>query len=201
MRISELARATGVPLATVKFYLREGLLPEGVRTSATQATYGEAHAARLRLIRALLDPGGLSIAAIRQVLDTLDDPPSSGYELICAAGAAIARPGGRPVDHTRLHALLSSWGVPPATDDCRHHDDLASALAALDETGFELPPGALDHYRAVTTDVARGEIDAVPTGSAEAAVRYVVLGTILVEPLLLALRRLAHRELTARRFG
>ena len=30
MRISELARAADVPVATIKFYLREGLLPEGV---------------------------------------------------------------------------------------------------------------------------------------------------------------------------
>lgn len=200
MRISELAQRAGVPVATIKYYLRERLLPEGALTSATQAQYGDAHLARLRLIRALLDPGGLSIAAIRRVLDTLEHPPTSPYDLICAAGAALTRPSA-PVDHTRLHALLADWGVPREVDDCRHHDDLAAALAALDEAGFALPPGALDHYRAVTTEVARAEIAGVPDGSAEDAVRYVVLGTILVEPLLLALRRLAHRELTAERFG
>jgi hypothetical protein len=32
-------------------------------------------------------------------------------------------------------------------------------------------------------------------------VRYVVLGTVLVEPLILALRRLADQEASARRFG
>ena len=40
----------------------------------------------------------------------------------------------------------------------------------------------------------------VPTDSAEAAVRYVVLGPVLVEPLLLALRRMAQQEASARRF-
>ncbi len=57
MRISELSRTTGVPIATIKFYLREHLLPEGTRTSATQAQYGEEHVSRLRLVRALIGPG------------------------------------------------------------------------------------------------------------------------------------------------
>ena len=51
MRISELSSQTGVPVATIKFYLREKLLQEGIRTSATQAQYNESHVARLRLIR------------------------------------------------------------------------------------------------------------------------------------------------------
>ena len=37
MRISALAAAAGLPVATVKYYLREGLLQSGVATSATQA--------------------------------------------------------------------------------------------------------------------------------------------------------------------
>ena len=200
MRISELARETGVPVATIKYYLREQLLPEGTRTSATQAQYGEEHVARLRLVRALIGPGGLSIAAVHRVLDAIEHPPTSPYELICAAGAAVTR-AADPVDHGRLHALLRNWGVDLATEDCRSHDDLAAALAAADAAGFPLADDALTDYRAQITAVAQREIDGVPTGSATAAVRYVVLGTVLVEPVLLALRRLAHRELTARRFG
>ena len=38
----------------MKFYLREGLLPAGTATSATQATYDAGHLRRLRLVRALL---------------------------------------------------------------------------------------------------------------------------------------------------
>ena len=64
MRISELSRTSDVPVATIKYYLRERLLPEGRRTSATQAQYDDSHLARLRLIRALLGPGGLSVARL-----------------------------------------------------------------------------------------------------------------------------------------
>jgi DNA-binding transcriptional MerR regulator len=54
MRISELSSHTEIPVATIKFYLRENLLHEGVRTAATQSQYDQSHVARLRLIRALL---------------------------------------------------------------------------------------------------------------------------------------------------
>jgi DNA-binding transcriptional MerR regulator len=200
VRISELARRTDVPVATIKFYLRERLLPEGMLTAATQAQYGEDHVARLRLIRALTGPGGLSIAAVRRVLEALDHPPSSRYDLICAAGAAVTG-GGEPTDHTRVHALLVDWGIDPAAEDCRAHQDLAAALEAAAAGGLPLSEDALRAYRDQMHAVAEREISGVPTGSAVEAVRYVVLGTVLVEPVLLALRRLAHRRLTAERFG
>ena len=198
MRISELARESSVPVATIKFYLRERLLPDGTRTAATQAQYAEEHLARLRLIRALIGPGGLSLAGVRQVLDAMEHPPEQVSDLIRVAGTAVGRPG-EPVDHTRVHALLAGWGV--GHEDCRAHDDLAAAVEAAASAGFPLDDDALADYRQQMTAVARREIDGIPTGSATEAVRYVVLGTVLVEPVLLALRRLAHRQLTAERFG
>ncbi len=60
MRISELAARTGVPLATVKYYLREGLLMPGHATSATQAQYDDSHVRRLGLVRALAAQGSRS---------------------------------------------------------------------------------------------------------------------------------------------
>jgi DNA-binding transcriptional MerR regulator len=171
MRISELSSKTGVPVATIKFYLRENLLHDGVRTAATQAQYDESHVARLRLIRALLGPGGLSIAAAHRVMQAIDGPPESLHELLGIAAGAVAGP------------------------------NLEDALRALDQAGFELAEGALDMYRDHMRQIAEFEIDNVPTYSPAAAVRYVVLGTVLVEPLILALRRQAEHEASARRFG
>ena len=62
------------------------------------------------------------------------------------------------------------------------------------------PAGFWAVIASTPTIAAALEVGAVPTDSAAAAVRYVVLGTVLVEPLLLTLRRMAHQELSARRF-
>ena len=90
MRISELSSHTEIPVATVKFYLRENLLHEGVRTAATQSQYDQSHVARLRLIRALLGPGGLSVAAAHQVIQAIEEPPESVHELLAVAAVWVS---------------------------------------------------------------------------------------------------------------
>jgi Cd(II)/Pb(II)-responsive transcriptional regulator len=51
MKIGELARHTGTPVETIRYYEREGLLPETARTEGNYRIYGEAHAERLLFIR------------------------------------------------------------------------------------------------------------------------------------------------------
>jgi DNA-binding transcriptional MerR regulator len=201
VRISELSQNSGVPVPTIKFYLREGLLHEGVRTSATQAQYDESHVARLRLIRALVGPGGCSIATVRRVLQAIEDPPPSINDLLGVAMAGSGLPAERHPDHDRVHQLLQQWGWRITDKDCPTHDALAEALGAMDAAGFVLPESALEMYRDHMEQVAAYELATVPTGSAAETVRYVVLGTVLPEPLMLALRRMAQQEASARRFG
>ena len=201
MRISELSTQTGVPVATIKFYLRESLLPEGVRTSATQAQYDESHVARLRLIRALLGPGGLSVAAAHRVIQAIEEPPASVHELLGVAARAVARPGVVTDGDPRVEELMQRCAWQIDEKDHPTYAVLEEALRALDEAGFELPEGALDVYVKHMRQIAEYEIENVPTDSPTAAVRYVVLGTVLIEPVILALRRLAQAEASARRFG
>ena len=201
MRISELADASGVPLATVKYYLREKLLPEGERTSATQARYGDAHVRRLRLVRALLGPGGLSVARARGVLAALDVEHESVGEVLGVAQHAVTPAAPEGVDHTRARALVERWGWTVDPDDGPVLAALEVAVDGLEAAGFDLPAERLDGYARAMLDVAQAEIDGVPLESVDAAVQYVVLGTVLVEPLLLALRRLAQQDASWRRFG
>src|SRR5918999_1379911 len=95
VQISELARRAGVPVATVKYYLREGLLPQGELTGAIEALH--------------------------------------------AAGAA-------PSDER------------------------------------------LDRYAEAAGRIGEQDVAEVPTGSVAEAVRFVVVNTVLLEPVLLALR-------------
>ncbi len=200
VRISELSRRSGVPVATIKFYLRERLLPEGVLTSATQAQYDEQHLDRLRLIRSLVGVGGLSVARARDVVQAIDSPPESLHRLFGEVTGAV-RPQVEPHGHDRVHTLMQTWGWEIDTHDEDACQSLVDALDAIDDAGFTLADGALELYRRSMTDVAEFELDHVPDDSVAAAVRYVVLGSVLVEPLLLALRRLAQQQASARRFG
>lgn len=207
MRVSELARRADVPIATVKFYLREGLLHEGVRTSATQASYDDSHVQRLRMVKALATVGGMSLARIKQVLDALAHPPESMHDLLGVASGTgrelrgLAGTGGRITDsHEAVHAMLRDWGWDPSDTWCTSHEAVATALDSLAAAGFDLPNEVLEDYREHVMAIATHEVERVPTGSREEALRYVALGVPLVEPLLLALRRLGHQQASKRVF-
>jgi len=199
MRVSELADQSGVPVATIKYYLREGLLHDGQLTSATQASYDDSHVRRLKLIRALVVGAGLSIAVVRDLLGGLDVPPA-GNELLGIAHHALARPVSDTADTAEVDGMLAQWGWASDGCDVVGKAAVAEALEGVRSAGFELPEGMLDTYARTMHEVAEAEIAGVPTDSAEAAVRYVVLGTVLVEPLLLALRRLAQQSASYERF-
>ena len=51
MKIGELAHHTGTQVETIRYYEREGLLPETARTDGNYRIYGTTHADRLRFIR------------------------------------------------------------------------------------------------------------------------------------------------------
>ncbi|MDN3521609.1 Cd(II)/Pb(II)-responsive transcriptional regulator [Halomonas ramblicola] len=73
MKIGELARRTGCPVETIRYYEREGLLPEPARSAANYRLYGEPHAERLAFIRhcRALD---MTLGEIRALLDCHDHP-------------------------------------------------------------------------------------------------------------------------------
>ncbi|MGW3485257.1 MerR family transcriptional regulator [Rhodococcus indonesiensis] len=201
MRISELVDRTGVPLATVKYYLREGLLMPGEATSATQARYDERHVRRLALIRALAAQG-LPLPRIREIVRLLDGNDES---LFVALGRAVAAlppyPPEEPASHDypRARRVLERLGQ---LYDPRFAAvaQLERALAALDSAGLSMSDERIDVYGRHVLGIAEIDIDLLPTRSREATVEAAVLGTALYEPVLTAMRRLAHQHLAARRF-
>ena len=199
MRMAELAAQAEVTVPTIKFYLREGLLPEGVRTGPTQAEYDDAHVKRLRVIRSLLD-AGVTLAAARHVLDAIDDPPPP-FEMLGVAHSAVIAPVSGALDVAEASELAERVGWQPGLCDDAVLDQLARALATLDRAGFTPPPGVLDAYVSAARSMAEAEIADIPSDSRESAVRYVVLGTVLVEPLILALRRVAEQVVSFERFA
>jgi DNA-binding transcriptional MerR regulator len=69
MKISELAEAASVPVATVRHYLREGLLPEGRKTSRNMAYYPPELVDRIRLIKLLQEERFMPLRVIRELLE------------------------------------------------------------------------------------------------------------------------------------
>lgn len=199
MRISQLSEATGVPVATIKYYIRKCLLPRGRSTAPNQARYDETHVARLRLIRSLREVADLPITTIARVVAVLDDPAdvAESRHVVTALQALDPQPAKTtPEARAVVDRLLSRlrWEIHPEAPGYRA---LAGAIAALDEHW----PGAysmegLERYAAIAAELAEQEIPADwdPSENGSESVAYAVLGTILFEPVILALRRIAHAE-------
>lgn len=51
MKIGELATASATPVETIRYYEREGLLPQPTRTASNYRIYEEQHLERLQFIR------------------------------------------------------------------------------------------------------------------------------------------------------
>jgi DNA-binding transcriptional MerR regulator len=69
LKMRELAAASGVSSGTIKHYLREGLLPEPVRTSRNMAYYPPEFVERIRLIKQLQEERFMPLRLIKQMLD------------------------------------------------------------------------------------------------------------------------------------
>jgi DNA-binding transcriptional MerR regulator len=74
LKISEIAERAEVPVATVRHYLREGLLPEPVKTSRNMAYYPPEFVDRIRLIKQLQEERFLPLKVIRDLLDAGETP-------------------------------------------------------------------------------------------------------------------------------
>lgn len=214
MRLAELSTATGVSTATLKYYLREGLLMPGTPTSATRSTYAPAHVDRVRLVRALLEIGGLSIADVRGVLTALDNPPDSVSELLGYAHSALPGPGSAsgsasgstsaPAERadSRVTELLAAlgWAVYP---DSPARAGLSRALHAAAAAGVPVTDERLRRYARACQDIAGIDLDYVASDAQDTTdmLRIVVVGTVMVDPVLVALRRLAQEAVSREVLG
>jgi DNA-binding transcriptional MerR regulator len=203
VRLAELSDSTGVAVATLKYYLREGLLHPGRTVSRTQAEYDETHVDRVRLVRALIEVGGMSLAAVKRVLDVLTTPGEARLEVLEAAQRTLATEGSAAptacgddggARRGRVHDWMDrrGWQVDPADPFVA---DLERAWAACDDVGIGFDEERLDRYADHMEGVAEVDVRSVPD-EPHAAVRHVVLGTVLVDPVLIALRRLAQQHVS-----
>lgn len=212
MRLSELSEQSGVSTATIKYYLRERLLPPGRRISATQAEYDEGHLRRLRLVRALIQIGRLPVATAREVLAHVDDE-SLGRTI--RLGAALwALPHGPDPDEdapetatarAEVTRLLGELGWETALelgDLSPVHRSLVASVATLGKLGYPCDIAYLTRQARIMEQAAVHDLDEMETYASEAEqVENAIASAVLYEPLLMSLRRLAQSEESARRYG
>ncbi|MET1065441.1 MAG: MerR family transcriptional regulator [Arthrobacter sp.] len=198
--MAELSKTSGVPAATIKFYLREGLLPAGERTGPNQSRYGEEHLRRLRLIRGLLDVGGLSVAAARTVLASVDSDSPLAYSFGVAQRAVSTTIDPGEVDPKALASvdrLVEDWHV-----SAENPGRLAAArvVETFDSLGQRDEGNWFSRYAAAALLVAEADLDLVEArGSREAMAETVVVGTVLGDALFSGLRRAAQEHVSALR--
>jgi DNA-binding transcriptional MerR regulator len=205
MRMSQLSTLSGVPVATVKYYLREGLLFPGAPTAVNQADYGETHVRRLSLIRALIDVGGLSVATARDVLDAVDTPDAPLAAVFERAQVSVSQTdlytrAGSDAARAWVDELVRSngWNVSETNPGRTAAANVIDAFVGINHPELV---DLLHGYAAAALAVAQADLDAVarqPDVSAMA--ETVVAGTVLGDAMFAALRRIAQEHVTSERF-
>ncbi len=201
MKMSQLSATSGIPVATIKMYLREGLLPAGERLGTNQAKYGEAHLRRLKVIQALMRIGGLSLAAAKSVLDAIDSDLELPHTFRIAQEAATNRVDRSVLtddDFAKADEIMSGWHTSP---DSVGRASVASVVRAFEEA--ELPTGAewYGSYVKAALIVAEADLDAVELrATREAKAETVVIGTVLGDALFAALSRAAQQHISVQRY-
>jgi len=124
LKMSELAEASGVSAGTIKHYLREGLLPEPVKTSRNMAYYPPEFVERIRLIKRLQEERFMPLKAIRRVLD---DDPERAQALVEVEDKIIERAQRGENSRTSRTEAEKRYGIP------------REALERLEEIGVLTP--------------------------------------------------------------
>lgn len=124
LRMRELAEASGVSAGTIKHYLREGLLPEPVRTSRNMAYYPPEFVERIKLIKQLQEERFMPLRHIKSVLEQGPERARALVEL---------------EDRILEAALEGEQSRVSATEIGRRYDVPKEVLDRLEELGVLSP--------------------------------------------------------------
>lgn len=219
VKMSVLARRSGVPAATIKHYVREGLLPEPFRTSRNMAYYDASLVPRIQAIKELQRTRFLPLKVIKGILEEAED---SGLELADVVQRVLDNKSEQ--DFRSREAVLEA-GVPreqlsffeklglvrPDEQDgvvgYRGDDlELLRILGTARRAGITpemLPHTILQPYVKAVYDLAKLELELFERGVAVAAgsnlPSIVEVATELSERLVMVLRRKMLQQILATR--
>lgn len=200
MKLSELSDRAGTPAATIKYYLREGLLAPGHPVTATRSSYNDSHITRLRTIRTLRHAVGLSVAQVRDVV-RLIDAGVDRIEVLKALQAAVQRldppQPGRTAAGNRVVAALGWPDVPTGARGA-----LDAHLEAMTELGVAPSGTRLEAYARAVDEIAIVDIaDAVEAADLEDLVVRTAVGMHMNAQLVQRLLALAQASRSIMQYG
>ncbi|MET3933154.1 MerR family transcriptional regulator [Arthrobacter sp. OAP107] len=203
MQLKELSERTGVSPASIKFYLREGLLPAGRSVHATRAEYSEKHVSRLELIQALRRVVGLNLAQIRSLL-RMADGGVPRLELLAAVQCTVLGLDEVSTAQGDLHtpggdAVVRSRNWPDVPSDARN--SLNAHLARMESLGVRVPGDLLDAYSRAVDAIAAVDISATTApDDVNELIMTAAVGMHLHGQLVLKLLALAQASHAIRRY-
>lgn len=201
MTLAELARATGVPAHTIRHYIRQNLL-DPPRTTATEREHFEDHhVERTRLITALTEYGRMPARDVRRVVLALDAPPANPRDVLRVAHRALPTPHAEHPVSGEVRVLVRDlgWRVPL---DSPLLSTLTGAIEAVRAAGVPLDREHLEGYARAALEIGRVDVDQTDaTTTPNEALILVTLGTVMIDPVLQVLRRIAQTAVGAERDG
>lgn len=192
VKMSTLARRSGVPAATIKHYLREGLLPQpDVRTSKNMALYDARLVTRVKAIKELQRTKFLPLKVIKGVLDGIQ--PDTDAETAKAIQKVLDEM--TPMEARTRKQLLDA-GVPA------EELDFFRAIGLLQPEGPHGPLGTTtvdaEHEVYVGDDL---QFLRILGESRKAGITKEMLPPAILEPYARAIRELVRTELRMFREG
>ena len=157
-------------------------------------------------MRALTEVAGLRLEDVRRVLGAVDDPDVSLHEAIGSAHSRLpsrAAVDRSPTGDDVVDALLERHGWE-LDETSPHRTHLAAALASVAALGLPTTSAHLDAYAEAASIAARSDLAALDTETETDPVSLTeraVIGTLLLEPVLLTLRRVAQENLSREAWG
>ena len=130
----ELEERTGVGRETIRFYIREGLLPEPARASRNSASYSDDHVTRLRAIKRLQEERFLPLAVIRTLLDS-DEAGGAERWLEPQAFPQLDQVLAARLDHDAPRVPLATVMAQTGAEDHDIVEQTGSGIITVDAAG------------------------------------------------------------------
>lgn len=195
MKLAELSTRSGVSVATIKYWIRAGIVPPGIKRNATTADYTDRHLARLTLIRLLRDDLGTSIDEIRELTHLIDtDAPITSImeKSQCLALGLTHRPQNQDSpEHQRVRAISKQLGWPDVPSWAR--EELVAVLRKFKELGLDIDDDyLLEHARAFARVASLNVGFAMTAREADELATQIIRGTRMSRDLENAIGALAQ---------